>query len=273
MIAMDLAMSLDPVLLAEKAGIQPDPWQADLLRSNDRQLILLCSRQSGKSTVSSFMALHTALYEPRSLVLLLSPSQRQSQELYRKVKDAYEALGRPVPATKETELTLTLANGSRIVSLPGKEGTIRGFSGVALLIVDEASRVPDELYQAVRPMLAVSGGRLVLLSTPFGTRGFFHHEWTEGRSFRRVMVTADECPRISPAFLEAERAAIGDWWYRQEYGCEFVANEDQVFELDTIRRAFRSEVPALFEDTSTEDRKAAVSTLPLLIDTSQEITR
>ncbi len=78
-------------------------------------------------------------------------------------------------------MTLRLENGSRIVSLPGTEGTVRGFSGVALLIVDEASRVDDALYHAVRPMLAVSHGKLVLLSTPWGKRGFFYREWAEVR--------------------------------------------------------------------------------------------
>jgi hypothetical protein len=57
----------------------------------------------------------------------------------------------------DNEMSSQFPNGSRIVGLPGSEGTIRGFSAVSLLLVDEASRVPDELYLAVRPMLAVSG--------------------------------------------------------------------------------------------------------------------
>ncbi|MDQ3175559.1 MAG: hypothetical protein M3Q91_17935, partial [Acidobacteriota bacterium] len=96
------------------------------------------------------------------------------------MKDALASLPFAVAVASESALELEFSNSSRIVALPGKESTIRGFSGVSLLIVDEASRVPDELYQAVRPMLAVSGGDIVLLSTPFGKRGFFHHEWTEG---------------------------------------------------------------------------------------------
>ncbi len=226
-------MALDPVCLAERIGIAPDPWQANLLRSSGKQLILNCSRQAGKSTVSSLLALHEALYNTRGLILLLSPSLRQSQELFRKVKDAYGALNGACPVVEESALRLELQNGSRVVSLPGKEATVRGFSGVTLLVVDEASRVPDELYQAVRPMLAVSGGRLILLSTPFGKRGFFFREWSEGgHDWDRVQVTAEQCPRIANDWLQKERAAIGDWWYRQEYGCEFVETLDQVFTYD-----------------------------------------
>lgn len=239
MLATDLAIALDPVRLADRAGIAADPWQADVLRSGARQLIMLASRQSGKSTISSVLAVHEAVYRPGALVLVLSPSLRQSQELFRKCLDVYSALDRPVPPAAETKLTLELENGSRIVSLPGKEATIRGFSGVALLLVDEASRVPDALYQAVRPMLAVSGGRIVLLSTPFGRRGFFHHEWTEGgEDWHRLRVTADDCPRISREWLDAERRRIPAWVFEQEYGCEFKEREDQLFGDDDIDAAF-----------------------------------
>jgi hypothetical protein len=73
-----------------------------------------------------------------------------------------------------------MKNGSRIVSLPSKEANIRGFSGVSLIIEDEASRVGDDLYLAMRPMLAVNQGRLILMSTPWGKRGHFFEAWEHG---------------------------------------------------------------------------------------------
>jgi hypothetical protein len=239
----------DAVMMARRAGITPDTWQADLLRSNAKQMILLCSRQSGKSTVSSILAIHEAVYQPNSLILLLSPSLRQSQELFRKLKDVYNALESPsLPQTiEESALRIEFDNGSRILALPGKEATIRGFSGVSLLVVDEASRVPDELYQAIRPMLAVSGGRIVLLSTPFGKRGFFHSEWTDGQDWRKVKITADQCSRIDKSWLERERQMIGDWWFRQEYLCEFCETVDSVFNFDDISAALDSSIKPLFE--------------------------
>lgn len=244
-------MALDPVLLAERAGLVPDEWQADLLRSDARQMLLLCSRQAGKSTVSALLAVDEALHRAPALVLLLAPALRQSQELFRKVKGVLAALGDGVvpPVTQETALSLEFETGSRVVCLPGKEATIRGFSAVSLLVVDEAARVPDPLYQAVRPMLAVSGGRLVLLSTPFGQRGFFHHEATAGGpAWRRVTVTARDCPRIDPDWLAAERDRIGDWWFRQEYLCEFVDTESQVFGYDLVMSALSADVRPLFAE-------------------------
>jgi hypothetical protein len=239
----------DAVLMATRAGITPDAWQSDLLRSDAKQMILLCSRQSGKSTVSSILAIHEAIYRENSLILLLSPSLRQSQELFRKLQNVYNALDSPnLPqAVEESALRMELSNGSRIIALPGRESTVRGFSGVSLLIVDEASRVPDELYQAIRPMLAVSGGRIVLLSTPFGRVGFFYSEWTDGIGWLRTKITADKCPRIDKEWLERERQMIGDWWYLQEYFCEFVETNDQVFSYDDIQAALDPSVKPLFQ--------------------------
>jgi hypothetical protein len=241
-LALDLACSLDPVILAEQAGISPDPWQRDVLRSSAARVLLLCSRQAGKSTITSILAVHTAVYEPGSLVLLLSPTLRQSGELFKKCAGVYQALGRPVPSDSESALQLELENGSRIVSLPGKEGTIRGFSGVRLLAIDEAAWVPDDLYLAVRPMLAVSQGRLVALSTPHGTRGWFYEAWRGQEPWERYEVPATSCPRISAAFLEEEKRSMGDWWYQQEYMCTFLDAETQAFRREDVDMAFREDV-------------------------------
>ncbi|HMF10714.1 MAG TPA: hypothetical protein VKE94_00360, partial [Gemmataceae bacterium] len=121
------------------------------------------------------------------------------------------------------------ATGSRIVSLPCQADTIRRYANVQVLIIDEAARVPDNLYRPVRPMLATSGGPLVCLSTPNGRHGFFHEEWTNGGpGWHRIEVPASQVPRISAEFLEDERRALGEQWFRQEYCCSFEAVEGLV---------------------------------------------
>jgi len=198
------------------------------------------ARQAGKSTAAAVIGLHRALYHPGSLVLILAPSERQAKETFGKVAKFYTEFGHGyVPSESYRKLGMELANGSRIEALPGSEKTIRGFSGVDLLILDEASRVPDELYYAAKPMLAVSGGRLMMLSTPYGRRGVFFEEWTsEAReAWERYEVPARECPRIPPSFLDAERRSMPEWWYAQEYGCEFRETEDQLFTAEMIEGA------------------------------------
>ena len=246
----------DPSRILSGAGYPPDSWQRTLLRSTSDRVLMLITRQGGKSLTAAAIAVREALLRPPALVLLLSPTLRQSGELFRdKVKRLYNGLGWPVPAAQETQLTMELANGSRIVSLPGEEETIRGYSGVRLLVVDEAARVPDALYYSIRPMLAVSRGRLICLSTPYGRRGFFWRAWDQGGdSWQRVCVpwqqcpriTADQCPRIGAGFLIREEQALGPRWYRQEYFCSFEETIDQVFSQADIQAALADEVRPLF---------------------------
>jgi hypothetical protein len=225
-----LLAALDPAEILRVRGLSPDPWQQGFLLSRERHILLNCSRQSGKSTTVAALALHTLLFQPGSLTLLLSPSLRQSAELFRKLMECFNALGRPAKSIACTRTQLELANHSRVVCLPGKEETVRSFSGVGLLIIDEAARVPDDLYRSVRPMLAVSRGRLICLSTPFGKRGFFHSEWTDGRApWQRFQITWKDCPRIQADFIEEETRAMGESWVRQEYLCSFEALEGLVY--------------------------------------------
>lgn len=241
------AIRRDRAEVFRRAGMTPDPWQARQLRSSADRVLLLCSRQAGKSTTAAGLALGEALLTPKATVLLLSPSQRQSGELFRKVTTQYHALGRPVGVASETATQLVLVNGSRVVSLPGTEQTVRGFSGVRLLVIDEASRVQDSLYFAVRPMLSTSRGRLVVLSTPFGRRGFFFEEFENGGpAWDRVRVTADQCPRIPADFLEEERRALGPRWFNQEYHCSFEDAVDAVFSQADIAAAMRPDVKPMF---------------------------
>jgi hypothetical protein len=239
-------LAVDPDQVMTRANLTPDTWQHQVLASPMAQILLLCSRQAGKSTVASALAVRAAMLQPNALILVLSPSLRQSGELFRKVLAHFNSLGRPITVRNESALRIEFANGSRVISLPGDEGTIRGFSGVTLLIIDEAARVLDDLYCAVRPMLAVSQGKLIALSTPFGQRGWFFEAWRSEEEWERIRVTADQCPRITPTFLADEKRALGERWFRQEYMCSFEDTIDAVFSAEDIRAAFSDDVKPLF---------------------------
>jgi Terminase large subunit, T4likevirus-type, N-terminal len=263
----------EPELILRRAGLTPDRWQTGVLRTRKAQTLLLCSRQAGKTLVAAALALRTALLEAPALVLVLTPSERQSSEFMRRVKELHEALRRPMNVagrvltyyekqageadqddvyfrlpekTRESTLQLHLDNGSRIIGLPASEGKVRVYASVALLVIDEASRVDDALYGAMRPMLAVSRGRLLALSTPFGMRGWFYEAWHGAGDWERVRVTAEQCPRIPADFLAEERQALGERWFRQEYLCSFEDAVDAVFAYGDVQAALSDEVTPLF---------------------------
>jgi hypothetical protein len=230
------------VEIMRKLGLKPDPWQAAVLETACPRLLLNCCRQAGKSTVVALLGLVETLWTPGHQVILLSRSHRQSKELFRIIGTFYRQLGAPAKR-RHTAFELELTNLSRIVCLPCKEDTIRGYSGVNLLVIDEAARVPDNVYRAVRPMLAVSDGRLICLSTPRGKLGFFYDAWAGGDpDWLRIEVPATRVPRIKQAFLEQERRALGQSWFQQEYWCSFEAMEGLVY--PDFAHCVAREVPA-----------------------------
>ena len=243
----DLAYSLDPVLWAKEVlGYHPDPWQADLLRSRSRKIILNCSRQSGKSTTCAALGLHESIYRRPSFGLVIAPSQDQSAELMMKFDEFRGAVELPSDyLSTDTKLAVKFANGNRFVARPGSEKTARSFSAVTLLLEDEASRVLDDLYNTVRPMLAVSNGRHILMSTPFGKRGHFFKIWSEERDlWEWFEIPAEKCPRISSEFLAEEKRT--NPWFEQEYHCQFLETIDSVFTFDQVASALTDEVEPLF---------------------------
>ena len=252
-----MAKCLDPVLFSK--SILPfhlDKMQQKVLRSGDKRLMLNCHRQWGKSLISAIKGLHRAIYYPGSLILLLSPSLRQSSELFRKVSECSIMVKHLPEKVEDSKLFLKFANGSRIISLPGKEHTVRGYSGASLIIVDEASRVEDSLYLTVRPMLAVSEGDLMLISTPQGKRGFFFEIWEdESNSWQKYKVTADQSSHISKGFLKEEKESMPERWYLQEYFCKFLDIEGMAFDPVLIDKMFSDIKPLFGESLVSENVK------------------
>lgn len=255
LIAQDISMAIDAVRFAEACHVTPDDWQAALLRDPPRRGLLLCSRQSGKTEVTSILNLHTALYTPGSLQVVVSPSERQSAEFLLRCKKLLRNLENGPRLLGDSVLKMEFDNQSRILALPGKGDTIRGLAGVARVTIDEASRVPDELIAAVTPMTIISKGSIIALTTPRGQRGFFHKEWHSGDPvWRRVRVPASDCPRLTPEVLAEERKRLGETAYREEYCLEFLDSTEAAFSTDLIDSMFSTDVKPLW---STKEGKAA----------------
>ena len=238
----------DASVFARRLGFAPDEVQARVLDRCIHRGILNCCRQWGKSTVNALKALHRAHSEPGCLVIVASPSGRQSGEFLRKALPFVRAMGIKPRGDGDNDISLLLPNGSRIVGLPGREATVRGFSNPSLLLIDEASRVTDAMYDALRPMLATGNGDLWLMSTPFGRRGFFWEEWERGGDrWTRISVTGPECKRISTEFLDEQREK-GERYFSQEYLCQFVSSDDALFDEKDVDGCISDDIPTLWED-------------------------
>jgi hypothetical protein len=184
------------------------------------------------------MCVHQAVYEPGSLAVVVAQRQDQAMELIRTCRTLYAALGRPVEAESENKLSLELSNSSRIRAIPSTESSVRGLSKVGLLVIDEASRVLDATYAAVLPFLAVSDGRLALLSTPAGCRGFFYDSYQHREEWLYKEIPATAVKRIPAAFLAEARRKVGEYYYSQEWLCAFNDSEQAVFRQEDIDAMF-----------------------------------
>jgi hypothetical protein len=250
LMARDLSYGLDPALLARDADITLDDWQADFVRADDPQIAMLIPRQHGKTEAAVMKALPVATTEPDSLILIVSPAQRLSDEFVRRARMAYNRIEGAPALIGDAARRMELENGSRIVALPGDNDgdTLRGLANVRLAIIDETSRCSDALITAVRPMLATNKrGQLVYLSTPKGKRGAFFETWTSNDpDWHRIRVELGSCPRITPEFLARERKNLGESRYAEEYLCEFLDSDTSAFNSSIIDAAFSNELRALW---------------------------
>ena len=220
-----------------------DRWQQRVLDYTGN-ITIRAGRQVGKSEVISAKSCQFALENPNTTTLIIAASQRQSSLLFEKIRanmDRKEIEGKTKLYKERPTLTkMILRNGSRIYSLPaGRTGYfIRGFT-IDLLIADEAAYIPETVWNAVVPMIAVSRklrdmGIIILLSTPFGKGGYFYDSFTNSE-FRAYHVSSERCKRIPKKFLRKEKLRMSNREYRQEYLGEFTDDLTQFFGTELIK--------------------------------------
>lgn len=246
-LAKDLAAAVDPVAFGSTLSFDAEPWQRKLLRSPARRVLVRCSRQVGKTQTTSIKALHTARFNPGALVLIISPTQRQSDEMLLRIRTLHRATsGGVAKLAKDSNTEMGMENGSRIVSLPGTEGTSRGFAGAKLIVLDEAARIEDDIFAAVLPMVA-SDGAIWALSTPWGRRGwFFNLHEQPGNGWERHKVTCYESGQYTPERIAEAKASVSSFVFASDYEVQFGDNDSQLFATENVRAAFTPTVTPLF---------------------------
>jgi hypothetical protein len=230
-LAADFRAALDPVALFEQAfGLEALAWQRGYLRET-RPTVVLKGRQVGASLSAAALAIHTATYADGANVVIVSPSLKQSTEITSRARGGLRRLGTPLAS--DSASMLRLANGSRILSLPGTARSVRGWTA-KLLILDEAAYIVPETFTAARALVATDG-RLVVQSTPSDEHGDFYEIVTgDDPSWARYTVRSDEVPTISPDFLEVERRAMSPGAFATEYECAFGKVGASLFSAERI---------------------------------------
>ena len=157
------------------------PYQKKVILDNSKVKILNFSRQIGKSWTAAYLATQKCLMKQNGLVIYLSTGQRAADESLKTCKkfgDAIKVLSDGKITYDSTASCITYSNGSRIMTLPGKPESCRGWT-VDLLVCDEMAfwQQPDECWQAIVPALLnkIAGGdkEIIICSTPLGKNSLF----------------------------------------------------------------------------------------------------
>jgi len=272
-LSKQLAASIDPSHYMESLGWYSFEWQREVLRPGTSRLILNCARQSGKSTVIAAKVAHRAKFFPGSLIMLFAPSESQSEELMEKI-GTFIAQDPEIVLVRDSSVTKKLLNGSRIKAFTASPRSARGYSDPDIIVFDEAAHVDRELYLTVRPMMTGGKTDLILLSTPYGKDGFFYDIWTRDTGIwlkvevqpmwilHKVLpgkypprddnkyiadraekgIKAYISTRHTEEFLLEEYEEMDEYWYKQEYGCEFMDPQANVFNIDSFMQCFTDSV-------------------------------
>ena len=242
----ELAYRVDPALwVREVLEVQPAPWQQALLRApRGSSILALTARQCGKTTTAAWGMAHAALFSAGSLSVVACPAQRQSAEAVRRVRECVVKAGSKLKA--DNVYGLELANGSRVLALPGSDDFIRGLTVDAWIVADEAARLSEDLIAALRPMRARRPeARFAMLSTAWSRTDPFWTAWeSDDPSLIRLKATADTID-FDPGFLEQERIALGEHAFNREYLGIPLGAHASPFTWDLYEAATRVFVPAV----------------------------
>jgi len=215
-------------------------YQTEFVDADTTRKAAVCGRQVGKTEMCAVDGLHAAGTNPGVTVLITAPTQRQSSELFRRVKELINQS--PVDdwgVERQTQTIIEFANDSRVICLPtGTDGsTIRGYTA-DYIIVDEAAFVADEVFTSVLlPMLATTDGTLALASTPFGKDGFLFEEAWTGDDWHVTHVPSNQSPLVDESFVADQEATLSTLEFRQEIEGKFVESANAFFPRELVTSA------------------------------------
>lgn len=233
---------------------EPFDYQKEFMDTDANRRAAVCGRRVGKSTMASWLALWYAITHANAEILITAKAQRQSMELFNEVKKQIRQSDIDEDQwgiTRDTRTEINFDNGSRIICLPvGTDGSnIRGY-GTDLLIVDEAAFIADSIFQEVlSPMLAVGDSEFVLLSTPFGKKGFLYERFND-EDWYTLQVPTWANPMIDDDFIEEQKNNLTSIQFRQEIKGEFVESADSFFSREELMNC-------AFEQVDRKDKQIA----------------
>lgn len=238
------------------ASIVLDKWQEEVL-AHKGDLILCTGRQIGKTKIMSLKAIQRMIEKPKTKIIIVSLTEDQAKLIINMILSELEQTHKAwidhKPDNKPTQNRVALKNGSVAIARPvGNSGdALRGFTG-DVLIIDEASRMPELAFISGEPTLLSTGGEVWMCSTPHGKKGYFWEQFNSATSegekenemgWKVFHVNGEEAIHkrpLSASWTDEKRnkaikrlQRLKERWSELRYGQEILA----LF-LDDLRRFF-----------------------------------
>lgn len=221
-------------------GEEPFDYQEEFMDHDSDRKAFVSGRRVGKSRTASWLALWKAITYSDAEVLVTAKAQRQSMELFNQIQKEMRDSSISDDewgVVRSTRTEINFDNGSRIIALPvGRDGSnIRGYGGQNnMVIVDEAAFVADEIFQQVlSPMMAVGSGDFILLSTPFGKKGFLYQRFNDPKWYT-MQVPSSANPLVDDDFIDEQKQNLTSTQFKQEILGQFVESADSFFNRDEL---------------------------------------
>jgi len=209
----------DPVAFAREAlGVEPWGRQADILRAAaaHQRVAVRSGHKVGKSTSAVILALWWVVTRPRARVIMTSSSGRQVRAvLWKELRRVYRAAPYKIGGRlhKVPDAGLQFHDEREIVGFSTDEPEkMAGFSGPDILyIIDEASGVPEAIFEAIEGNRA-GGATAVMFSNPTQTSGtFFDAFHSKAHLYERIRISSAETPNVLNRSKEVPGLATAEW--------------------------------------------------------------
>jgi len=244
--------------LSEDKGLRLDKWQEEILDC-EKNVLLCTGRQVGKTTIFAIKAAKHMIAHPKTRIIVVSLTEDQAQliiiMMLNYLEQNYKSWLKVPKKAKSQTITknkILLNNGSQVLSRPvGNTGdAVRGFTG-DILIIDEASRMPESVFVAAKPTLLTTGGKIWMCSTPFGKQGYFWESFQNKYDRWEVFhISSEEVIHNRPIsetwteknreegirMLDEEKRDMGLLQYSQEYLGLFMEDLRRFFDDEWINQ-------------------------------------
>ena len=211
----------------------------------ERRVIIMESRQAGKTTTSAAYILWYTLFQGDKNVAILANKDKTAREILSRYQLMYENLPLWMQQGVKTwnKGDVELENGSKVFTAATTAAGIRSKS-VNLLYIDEAAIIPnniaDQFFTSVYPV--VSAGqttKILITSTPLGYNHFwkFWNDAENGRNgFKPLFIPYWKIPGRDEKWADEQRRVLGDVKYNQEVLCKFLGSALTLIRADIIEQ-------------------------------------